>query len=79
MAVVAARQLRSPAFRRRTDVRRYRTRAVAVCAPMLAMLAGIVLAGSIEFAVDSGWLVVEGDNDVSLTEQGRDIVRKAFS
>ena len=34
---------------------------------------------ALEFAVDSGWLVVEGDNDVSLTEQGRDIVRKAFS
>ena len=51
MAVVAARQLRSPAFRRRTDVRRYRTRLAAVCAPMLALLAGIVLAGSIEFAL----------------------------
>ena len=51
MAVVAARKLRSPAFRRRTDVRRYRTRVAAVCAPMFALLAGIVLAGSIEFAL----------------------------
>ena len=34
---------------------------------------------ALEFAVDSGWLVVEGDYDVSLTEQGRDVVRKAFS
>jgi LPS-assembly protein len=51
VAVVAARKLRSPAFRRRTDVRRYRTRAAAVCAPLLALLAGIVLASSIEFAL----------------------------
>ena len=51
MAVVAARKLRSPVFRRRTDVRRYRTRVAAVCASMLALLAGIVLAGAIEFAL----------------------------
>jgi LPS-assembly protein len=51
VAVVAARKLRSPAFRRRTDVRRHRTRVAAVCAPMLALLAGIVLASSIEFAL----------------------------
>jgi LPS-assembly protein len=51
VAVVAARKLRSPVFRRRTDVRRCRTRVAAVCAPMLALLAGIVLAGAIEFAL----------------------------
>ena len=51
MAVVAARKLRSPVFRQRTDVRRSRTRVAAVCAPMLALLAGIVLAGAIEFAL----------------------------
>ena len=33
MAVVAARQLRSPAFRRRTAVRRYRARLAAVGVP----------------------------------------------
>ena len=51
MAVVAARQLRSPAFRRRTDVRRYRERLAAVGAAMFALLAGIVLAGSLELAL----------------------------
>ena len=51
MAVVAARQLRSPAFRRRTDVRRYRTRLAAFGVTMFALLAGFVLAGSIELAL----------------------------
>ena len=51
MAVVAARQLRSPAFRRRTDVRRYRARLAAVGVPIFALLAGIVLAGSLELAL----------------------------
>ena len=51
MAVVAARQLRSPAFRRRTDVRRYRARLAAFGVPMFALLAGFVLAGSIELAL----------------------------
>ena len=51
MAVVAARQLRSPAFRRRTTVRRYRDRLAAVGVTMTALLAGIVLAGSIELAL----------------------------
>ena len=51
MAVVAARQLRSPAFRRRTPVRRHRARLAAVGAPIFALLAGIVLAGSLEFAL----------------------------
>jgi LPS-assembly protein len=50
VAVVAARQLRSPAFRRRADVRRYRTRLAAVSAPVIAMLAGFVFAGAIELA-----------------------------
>jgi len=51
VAVVAARQLRSPAFRRRTDVRRYRARLAAVGVPIFALLAGIVLAGSLELAL----------------------------
>jgi len=51
VAVVAARQLRSPAFRRCTPVRRYRARLAAVGAAMFALLAGIVLAGSLEFAL----------------------------
>ena len=51
MAVVAARQLRSPAFRRRTDVRRYRARLAAVGVPIFALLAGIVLAGSLGLAL----------------------------
>ncbi len=51
MAVVAARQLRSPAFRRRTDVRRYRARLAAVGVPIFALLAGIILASSLELAL----------------------------
>lgn len=51
MAVVAARQLRSLAFRRRTTVRRHRARLAAVGVPMFALLAGLVLAGSIELAL----------------------------
>ncbi|MEH2608354.1 LPS-assembly protein LptD [Bradyrhizobium sp. AZCC 1693] len=51
MAVVAARQLRSPAFRRRTDVRRYRARMAAFGVTTFALLAGFVLAGSIELAL----------------------------
>ena len=51
MAVVAARELRSPAFRRRTLVRRCRARAAAVCAPMLALLAVLVFAGSVGLAL----------------------------
>ena len=51
MAVVAARQLRLPAFRRRTVVRRCRARLAAFGVPMIALLAGFVLAGSIEFAL----------------------------
>ena len=51
MAVVAARQLRSPAFRRRTPVRRSRARLAAVGAPIFALLAGIILAGSLALAL----------------------------
>ena len=51
MAVVAARQLRLPAFGRRTGVRRYRARLAAVSAPMIALLAGFVFAGTIEVAL----------------------------
>ena len=50
MAVVAARQLRSPAFRRSTPVRRHRSRLAAVSASMIALLAGIALAGVIDLA-----------------------------
>lgn len=51
MAVVAARQLRSPAFRRSTLVRRHRARLAAVGVPMFALLAGLFLAGSFELAL----------------------------
>jgi LPS-assembly protein len=51
VAVVAARQLRSPAFRRRTSVRRYRARLGAVSRPMIALLFGFVLAGAIGVAL----------------------------
>ena len=51
MAVVAARQLRSPAFRRSTTVRRHRARLAAVGVPMFALLAGLFLAGSFELAL----------------------------
>jgi LPS-assembly protein len=50
VAVVAARQLRSPAFRRRTDVRRHRSRLAAVGAPLLALLLGLVLTGTLGLA-----------------------------
>ena len=51
MAVVAALQLRSPAFGRRTLVRRNRTRLAAVSVPMIALLAGLVFAGTIGLAL----------------------------
>ena len=50
MAVVAARQLRSSAFRRCTPVRRHRSRLAAVSASMIALLAAIALAGVIDLA-----------------------------
>ena len=51
MAVVAALQLRSPAFGRRTLLRRKRTRLAAVSAPVIALLAGLVFGGTIELAL----------------------------
>ena len=51
MAVVAALQLRSPAFGRRTLLRRKRTRLAAVGAPVIALLAGLVFAGAIDVAL----------------------------
>ena len=47
MAVVAARQLRSPAFRRRSPVRRQRSRMAA----LLILISGFILAGAIELAL----------------------------
>ena len=46
MAVVAARQLSTPAFRRRSPVRRQRTRLAA----LLMLISGFILAGAIELA-----------------------------
>ena len=46
MAVVAARQGRSPVFRRRTLVRRYRGRLTNVSGPVFAVLLSILLAGA---------------------------------
>jgi LPS-assembly protein len=50
VAIVAARQWRSPAFGRRTLVRRYRTRLATVCAPALAVVLGLILAGLLDLA-----------------------------
>ncbi|MEH2569298.1 LPS-assembly protein [Bradyrhizobium sp. AZCC 2289] len=50
MAVVAALQSLTPAFRRRTRVRRYRNRLGAVSGPMIALLLGFALAGAIGLA-----------------------------
>src|SRR5207244_3847123 len=46
VAVVAARQLRSPAFRRRSRVRRQRSRMAA----LLIVVAGFIFAGALELA-----------------------------
>lgn len=51
MAVVAALQLRLPAFGRRTLLRRKRTRLAAVGTPVIALLAGLVFAGAIDLAL----------------------------
>lgn len=51
MAVVAALQLRSPAFGRRALLRRKRTRLAAVSATAIALLAGLVFTGTIELAL----------------------------
>jgi len=48
VAVVAARQRRSPAFGRRTRVRRYCTRLAAVCVSVLALVFGIAFTGALE-------------------------------
>ena len=50
MAVVAARQSRSPAFRQRTAVRRHRIRLAAVWRPVLALVFGLILAGAFGLA-----------------------------
>lgn len=34
---------------------------------------------ALDFAVDNDWVVVEGDQDVRLTETGRAVVKKGFS
>jgi LPS-assembly protein len=51
VAVVAARQLRSPAFRRRSGLRRYRACTAVVRAPLLALLLAFALAGGLELAL----------------------------
>ena len=53
MAVVAARQVGSPASRRRAIVRRYCVRLTAVSGPVFAVLFGIVLAGALGLATAS--------------------------
>jgi LPS-assembly protein len=50
VAVVAARQRRSPAFGRRTPVRRHRGRLTAVSGPVLALVFGFLLAGALGVA-----------------------------
>jgi LPS-assembly protein len=50
VAVVAARQRMSPAFRRRTVVRRYRIRLTIAGGPVLALIFGLVLAGLLDVA-----------------------------
>jgi len=47
VAVVAARQLRSPSFRRRRGVRRQRSRLAACIAPALILISGFILAQAI--------------------------------
>src|SRR3979490_1693627 len=47
VAAVAARQRRSPAFGRRTRVRRYCTRLAASCGPVLALVFGIAFTGAL--------------------------------
>ena len=50
MAVVAARQVGSPAFRRRTPVRRHRERLSGLGAALFALVFGLALAGVFGFA-----------------------------
>lgn len=51
MAIVAARHVRSPAFRRRTVVRRYRARLAAATGPVLALVFGLMLADALGVAL----------------------------
>src|SRR5258705_11335374 len=51
VAVVAARQLRSPSFRRRSGVRRQRSRLAACIAPALILISGFILAQAIGLAL----------------------------
>src|ERR1700739_5184236 len=48
--MVAALRIRSPAFRRRADVRRYRVRLAAVTTPVLALVLGFIVAGTLGIA-----------------------------
>jgi len=50
VAVVAARQRRSPAFGRRTSVRRYRDRLAAASGPILALAVGLIFADALGLA-----------------------------
>ena len=50
VAVVAARQRWSPAFRRRTPVRRHRSRLTTLSGPVLALTLGLAFAGAIDVA-----------------------------
>src|SRR5205085_23071 len=50
VAVVAALQSRSPAFGRRTFVRRHRARLAAASRPVLALLFGLVFPGLLSIA-----------------------------
>ncbi len=51
MAVVAARQLKSPSFRRRSGVRRQRSRLAACIAPALVLISGFILAQAFGLAL----------------------------
>jgi LPS-assembly protein len=51
VAAVAARQLRSPSFRRRSGVRRQRSRLAACIAPALILISGFILAQAIGLAL----------------------------
>src|SRR5436305_4132739 len=51
VAVVATRQFRSPAFRRRSAVRRHRGRLAARVAPALVLISGFILAQAIGLAL----------------------------
>src|ERR1700682_2755736 len=53
VAVVAARQTGSPAFGRRTTVRRQRSRLAAASGPVLALVLGVILADALGIAATS--------------------------